>query len=449
MASCLGLPLAVTGFGYLPTAWISHSTLLMLYLMVVLFCARYTDRRGVLVSSVLGFLLFNFFHTQPRYSLWMHDVSELTAALAYIFFALLAGGLAHRLQRQVHLLRFQERFLTAQLELMQSLSLNQPITELESLVKAFSARVFDGRVTLHLIPAQVDPVTGARAVRSEIHSGLPLPATWQTLIRSLGEQVQAALDRNTANRELKQAERRADEEGLRNALLSSVSHDLKTPLVTMMGSATSLRELDADLSDRDRSELLDSIIDESRRLERYIQNLLDMTRLGHGELSLNRQWISVEELYHVVVRRLEQTDPAHNIYLEVEGEIPSLWVHAALVEQALFNALDNAIKASPDNGCISIKAERQDNRLILDICDQGEGVPVSQWEAVFEQFYSFSQGDRYTKGSGLGLTICKGMMRVHGGDAEIVQAPEGYGHCLRLSLPLTGIAGLDAKGGPG
>ncbi len=355
----IGLPILVTGIGYLPTDWITHSTLLMLYLMVVLYCAWQTDWRGVLVSSVLAFLLFNYFHTQPRYSLLMHDVSELTAAFAFMVFALLAGGLANRLQRQVAQLQDQERSLTAQVDLL-----------------------------------------------------------------------------NKASRERKEAERRADEEGLRNALLSSVSHDLKTPLVTMLGSATSLRELHEDLSEADRLELLDSIIDESQRLERYIQNLLDMTRLGHGELSLNRQWISVEELYHVVIRRLGRAEVTDRIRLISAEPRPSLWVHGALIEQALFNALDNALKASPKGGLIEVRAHCEAGELHLDVCDQGKGLPEAEWEAVFGQFYSFSRGDQYTKGSGLGLTICRGMMRVHGGDARIVPPPEGFGHCLRLSLPL-------------
>lgn len=431
-----GLPILVTGFGYLPTDWISHSTLLMLYLMAVLYCALQTDWRGVLVSAVLAFLLFNYFHTQPRYSLLMHDVSELTAALAFVVFALLAGGLANRLRRQLAQLQFQERFLTAQLELLNAQSGGDSLTGLDDLVQRFAGRVFGDRVALCLAPNETDRLTGARALKVTRRSDGDLPRGWETLVRGLGEQLVTALEKNEAQQERKRAERRADEEGLRNALLSSVSHDLKTPLVTMMGSATSLRELHDDLSEADRRELLDSIIDESRRLEQYIQNLLDMTRLGHGELSLNRQWISVEELYHVVIRRLG-AEGSQRVRFETAADLPPLWVHAALIEQALFNALDNALKASPPDADVLLRVQVDTDRVHLDICDRGEGLPESEWDAVFEPFYSFSRGDQYTKGSGLGLTICRGMVRVHGGDAVILPAPEGFGHRLRLTLPLT------------
>ncbi|GGX48901.1 sensor histidine kinase [Saccharospirillum salsuginis] len=435
-AISVGLPILVTGLGYLPTDWISHSTLLMLYLMAVLYCALKTDWRGVLVSAVLAFLLFNYFHTQPRYSLWMHDVSELMAALAFIVFALLAGGLANRLRRQVLQLQFQERFLTAQLDLINAPSDSDTEVEFHDLLNRFAERVFGDRLSLHLAPDETDPLTGARALKVTLTSDRGLPRGWETLMRGLGEQVATTLEKQQALVERKRAERRANEEGLRNALLSSVSHDLKTPLVTMMGSATSLRELHEDLSEADRLELLDSIIDESRRLEQYIQNLLDMTRLGHGELSLNRQWISVDELYHVVIRRLGTHD-IQRVQFESPADVPPLWVHAALIEQALFNALDNALKASPSEAGVLLTVRLEADRVHLDVCDRGEGLPQSEWEAVFEPFYSFTRGDQYTKGSGLGLTICRGMLRVHGGDACILPAPEGYGHRLRLTLPLT------------
>ncbi|WP_028671455.1 sensor histidine kinase [Saccharospirillum impatiens] len=234
---------------------------------------------------------------------------------------------------------------------------------------------------------------------------------------------------------------------MRNALLSSVSHDLKTPLVTMMGAATSLRDLQADLNDHDREELLNSIILESERLEQYIQNLLDMTRLGQGELTLNRQWISLDELYHVVFRRLAAARPSPRVSFYPSGEVPSVWVHAALVEQALFNALDNALKASGPDGWVAVRTGADATTVWLDVLDQGPGLPRDQWDAVFGQFYSFSRGDRYSTGSGLGLTICRGMMRVHGGEAAFVDPPEGFTLCLRLALPQA-PAGADSANRP-
>lgn len=247
---------------------------------------------------------------------------------------------------------------------------------------------------------------------------------------------------------IKAAERKNDEEKLRTALLSSVSHDLKTPLVTMLGAATSLRDLQQDLSTTDRAELLDSIISESQRLESYIQNLLDMTRLGHGKLSLSRGWVTVREIYNVVSKRILRQHPNQNLQFVAPPELTPVHVHAALIEQGMFNGIDNACKAGGREGLVQVivSVEPQINTLYVRICDQGPGLPPSEWERVFDQFYTFSQGDRYEKGTGLGLSICRSIFRVHGGDARIEPPPPGFRHCLTLSLPIDSQT-LSAKRG--
>ncbi len=240
-----------------------------------------------------------------------------------------------------------------------------------------------------------------------------------------------------ASRVLKDAERKSDEERLRSSLLASVSHDLKTPLVTMLGAATSLRDLRADLSAEDAAELLDSIISESRRLESYIQNLLDMTKLGHGTLALTRDWVSVEEIWHVIAKRINRQRPGYAVSFRQEGNVATLHVHAALIEQALFNVIDNAMKAGGPDNLIHLSASGTENWVTIRVQDQGPGLPESEWEKVFDQFYTFSLGDHYEKGTGLGLSICRSIMRVHGGEARVVPASGSYRHCVELILPVT------------
>ncbi len=273
----------------------------------------------------------------------------------------------------------------------------------------------------------------------------PLYSMFVVICYLLGQQMQRNEQLLRFNQEqdqaIKEARRKHDEERLRTALLSSVSHDLKTPLVTMLGAATSLRDLHRDLNDADRASLLDSIISETQRLESYIQNLLDMTRLGHGKLSLSRGWVSVSEIYNIVSKRILRQFPSHHLRLVVEGELPPLHVHAALVEQGLFNGIENACKAGGPDGTVLVLVSAEvvpggDTQMInIRVCDQGPGLPVEEWDRVFDQFYTFSQGDRYEKGTGLGLSICRSIFRVHGGDASIVPAPPGYHHCLLLRIP--------------
>jgi two-component system, OmpR family, sensor histidine kinase KdpD len=240
-----------------------------------------------------------------------------------------------------------------------------------------------------------------------------------------------------ASQVLKDAERKSDEERLRASLLASVSHDLKTPLVTMLGAATSLRDLRDDLSAKDVDELLDSIISESRRLESYIQNLLDMTRLGHGKLALTRDWVSVEEIWHVIAKRIARQRPGHAVSFRQHGSVATLHVHAALIEQALFNVIDNSMKAGGPGHEILVTASGTDAWVTIRVQDHGPGLPESEWEKVFDQFYTFSLGDHYEKGTGLGLSICRSILRVHGGEARVIPATDGYRHCVELVLPVT------------
>lgn len=240
-----------------------------------------------------------------------------------------------------------------------------------------------------------------------------------------------------ATRVLKDAERKSDEERLRAALLASVSHDLKTPLVTMLGAATSLRDLRADLSQADADELLESIISESRRLESYIQNLLDMTKLGHGKLALVRDWVSVEEIWHVLAKRIARQRPGHRVTFHQDDNVATLHVHAALIEQALFNVIDNSMKAAGPEREIRVSAHGNDEWVRIRVQDLGPGLPESEWDRVFDQFYTFSLGDHYEKGTGLGLSICRSILRVHGGDARVVPPDEGFHHCVELTLPVT------------
>ncbi|HTQ98900.1 MAG TPA: ATP-binding protein [Candidatus Acidoferrum sp.] len=297
-----------------------------------------------------------------------------------------------------------------------------------------------------LIPLVLAVVAG---IMAWLHHDWPLYSMFVVICYVLGIQMQRNEQLVKFNQEqdlaIKEAKRKHDEEKLRTALLSSVSHDLKTPLVTMLGAATSLRDLHQDLNRKDRADLLDSIISETQRLESYIQNLLDMTRLGHGKLSLSRVWVSVSEIYNVVSKRILRQFPHQDLRLEMPENLPPLHVHAALIEQGLFNGIENACKAGGPSSRIMVQAVVEPlsagahpnaaPMISIRICDQGPGLPADEWEPVFDQFYTFNQGDRYEKGTGLGLSICRSIFRVHGGDAKIIPPPPGYHHCLLLRLP--------------
>lgn len=433
----LGLPLLVTLAGaLLPDDYISHSTLLMLYLLAVLVGSLRIDYLGVMAASLLSFFLFNFFHTEPVFSLLMQDPSEFISTMLFVCFALIAGRVSHKLQLQLRSLKLQEEFHRAQITLSQRLhDIDEP-EDVLPLLDRIAREVFGGEVSFRLLPphSNENPEDGWH-LTWVLSPDTQYDPERQAMLMSFKEQVQTTLEKLTVSKALHQAERKSDEEVMRSTLLSAFSKDLKSPLSNMMEAASTLLDSNDALTEEEQRRQLDTIQREAQRLDGCIQNLLDMTRLGEDTLPLSRERITVEEIYQVVGKRISRKWPEHRVKFKTEGDLPSLKIHPALVEQALFNAVDNAIKAAGEDSEIIVKACRENNRIIITICDQGPGLPESQWEAVFDQFYTFNQGNDYEKGAGLGLSICRSILRVHGGEAKIVPPPEGFTHCLQLSLP--------------
>lgn len=255
-------------------------------------------------------------------------------------------------------------------------------------------------------------------------------------------QVNISLERTRLAAELEKEKIAKENELLRSALLSSVSHDFRTPLTSMIGATSTVLELGEQLSQPQVKELLTTVLDEAQRLNRYTQNLLDMTRLGFGQLRLELAWVSIEEIMSVAKKRLKPIISRHELVLDITPNLPLLYVHSALIEQAIFNVVDNAIKFSPPKAPVKINCYKAKHQIIIDICDQGPGVPEDERERVFERFHTAEKGDRRKSGSGLGLTICRGMITAHGGTVKIYDNPyleessSQPGCCVRISLPL-------------
>jgi two-component system, OmpR family, sensor histidine kinase KdpD len=204
----------------------------------------------------------------------------------------------------------------------------------------------------------------------------------------------------------------------------------------MIGSASSLANYADAMSAEDRKSLLETIQLEGERLDRYIQNLLDMTRLGHAGLSLNRDWIGVDELIGSATGRLRRYQPQVKLQIFVEPGMKPIWVHPALVEQAFFNVLENAAKFSPPDHPVEVDARLVEGRLRIDVRDHGPGIPEEERARIFDMFYSVERGDRGRHGTGLGLTISQGMVGAHGGSVEALAGEDGRGTTIRITLPL-------------
>jgi two-component system sensor histidine kinase KdpD len=222
-------------------------------------------------------------------------------------------------------------------------------------------------------------------------------------------------------------------EQMRNALLSSVSHDLRTPLTVIAGSASSLLEGEKHLGAETKQELAQSIYEEAHRLDRLVYNLLEMSRLQAGEARLNREWHVLEE---VIGSALAQLDPQlhdHPVSISLPTDLPLVQMDALLMERVVINLLENSMKYTSPGTPLEISGRIQDRELLVAIADRGPGVPAGQEERIFEKFYQVSPGS--ARGAGLGLTICRSIVEAHGGRIWAANRPDG-GAVFSFTIPL-------------
>jgi two-component system sensor histidine kinase KdpD len=256
------------------------------------------------------------------------------------------------------------------------------------------------------------------------------------LLLAVEDQVAVAIERNRLSDELAGARVAAESDKLRGALLNSVSHDLRTPLVTVIGAASALAESGEALDPGQRRELAGAVLDEARRLDRYVQNLLDMTRLGHGALTPKRAAIDLREIVGSVRSDLARTLANHAVAIDVPKDMPPLDVDPVLIGQALANLLENATKYAPAGTVITVSAREDGSMAEVAVRDQGPGIAPEDHARVFDLFHRAAKGDGAPAGTGMGLAIVKGLVEAHGGSVRADAGPEGRGASIVMRLPL-------------
>lgn len=255
------------------------------------------------------------------------------------------------------------------------------------------------------------------------------------LLDAVADQAAVAIERTNLASSIEDARILTETEQLRSALLSSISHDLRTPLVSIIGSATSLATFGETLSAENRHELLQTVLEEAERLNRFVQNLLDMTRLGYGALKPKRDWVDLHDVIASALERLKQALAPYHVTTDVKPGLRLLLVDPILIEQVLVNVLDNAAKYSSPGGPIQLRAFERDDRTVIQIVDKGPGIPERERELIFDMFYRVKAGDNRPAGTGLGLAICRGLMQAHGGTIVALPGDYGEGTCIEMTLP--------------
>jgi len=478
--------LAAFGLAFLADRYLSVANLALIFLTAVLAVATRTRMLVAVYTAALCFLGYNFFFAPPRYTLAIANADDVLAVLLFLVVALVCSRMATRLATQVESLRGAQTRARALLALGQRLAASTDAEGVrdvgaQALAQALGAqaailgrdadrtmRVLStwprglalsaqdvaaadwsdrhaepaGRYTDTLNAAgcwtlplgSEDSPLGAAALRFGADEGEP-DADRRGLALAMAQDIGLALERARLAEELESARVQGETERLRSALLSSVSHDLRSPLASMIGAAGTLASYGGQLPAEERDQLLEAILGEGQRLDRYIQNLLDMTRLGHGTLKLNRDWVDVAEIVAAAVARLRRLFPELRVDTALPADTVLLYVHPALIEQALFNILENAARFSPPDQAVQVEARVVGERLLIEVGDRGPGIPEEERARIFDMFYSVSRGDRSPQGTGLGLAICRGMIGAHGGSVEALPRAGG-GTTIRVSLPL-------------
>ena len=437
-------------------------------------------------ASVLGMLCFNFFFLPPLYTLTIAAPDNVVALFFFFATAVIASNLGARVRNQAVVARHRA-------EITQSLYLFSRtlagIGTLDDLLWGAShqiATVLDRKVVMLL------PVDGRLSVQASYNSGQRIgeedlaAATWawkhdkvagrgsdnlpgtrwlflpmrtgrgpvavigldtdrdgpildaeqQRLLDALADQTASAVERITLARDLDQARLNAETDKLRGALLTSISHDLRTPLSAILGAASSLDSYGDTMGPEGRHDLLATIRDEAERLNRFVANLLDMTRLEAGALRPRREPVDVAEIVASALGRAARILADHRVELEMEPELPMPLLDDVLLEQALFNVLDNAGKHTAAGTRIVIRAALRPGGLVLEVLDEGSGLAVEDTEQVFGKFQRFLSAERARAGTGLGLAIARGFVEAMGGTIVARNRRDRQGAVFVMTFPL-------------
>ena len=299
----------------------------------------------------------------------------------------------------------------------------------------WGAEAFGG-TSVYFQPLQTsDDVIGILGLRG-LDEKTIASAEFKRIIGSFCRLAAVAIERASHTQELEDARVLSQTASFRSALLSSISHDFGTPLASIIGSASSLIDYGEKYSPTDTHDLLATIMEEGERLNRFIKNLLQMTRLESGAIMPRMEWADVDDLINTALdashRRLVHTE----VSVDIEERLPLVNVDFVLMETVLVNMLDNAVKYSPSASKIHIKAWRRDSEILVDIIDSGRGIGAEDLGAVFDKFFRVKAKDRKIAGTGLGLAICRGVLESHSGTIEALSDGLNKGTTMRIHLPV-------------
>ena len=482
-AASLILVAAVTVLCEFLRPFLAPTNMVMFYLLAVVIAAVRLSRKPAIATAFLGVLAFDFFFVPPRMTFVVADTQYLMTFLGLFVVGVVISTLVARSRERADVMRAREvqtaslyylsRDLAASVDINAVLkavvrnveeALNAQVVillpegERLNILAASDGLVLDikeqavadwafrnnhpaGRATDTLVsadliylplqtPASVLGVMGVKLENSHAYHSQDN----RRLLDAFATQAAMAIERIRFSRQAEQAQILQARENLERALLNSISHDLRTPLVTVTGVLSSLKEEGSHLSDRARRELLETACSEAERLNRFVGNLLDMTRIEAGAIRLNVELCDVQDLVGCALAAIEQRIGNRTVEINIPDDLPLVSMDLVLMSQVLVNLLDNAHKYAPTESVIEVSASAAGDWLTLEVSDGGPGVPEQDLKRVFDKFYRIPIPEG-AGGTGLGLSICKGIVEAHGGKIAAENRTDG-GLRVVIRLPL-------------
>ncbi len=473
------------GVGKLIEPVVGLETIDLVFLMSVVSVAVTFGLVPSMVASVVASLCYNFFFLPPIYTFTIAAPANIAAFGFFLIIALVVSNLAARVRAEVLIARNRAKTTEALYSFSRKVSAAGTLDDLlwatayqmASMLKldvvvllneggglqlkssyppedeldeadlgaakwAFEARTPAGR--------GADTLPGAKRLFLPLRTGDKVPGVvgltrakpgplltpdGRRLLEALMDQAAIAVERFRLAHDMDAARLAAETERLRSSLLASLSHDLKTPLASILGAVTSLRQYNDLFDSKARDELAATIEEETERLSRFVANLLDMTRLDSGAIVVERSPVDVGEVIASSLRRTERVLAEHRTQIDIQSGLPFLSADAVMLEQVLVNLLDNAAKYTPAGTLIAIQAKHDDAGMTLRVIDEGPGIPDGEEEKIFEKFHRFQERDHRLAGTGLGLAICRGFVETLGGTINVENRADRSGAIFTVRFP--------------
>ncbi|HZF33706.1 MAG TPA: sensor histidine kinase KdpD [Candidatus Angelobacter sp.] len=479
VAAALGVALLISQF-------VDLDNISLVFLAAVLASAVRYGAGPSVFAALLSVLCYNFFFIPPLYTFTIADPANVVALFFFMIVALLTSSLTARTRTQALIAKKQARTTGELYSFSKKLA---GIAKLDDLLWATAHQIAsmlkvevvlltpdDGAIAVragfppedqlddadlaaakwcwdHNQPAGrgADTLPGAKRLFLPLRTGrgavgvlginrkTPGPLFTpdeRRLLDALSDQAAVAIERTRLAEDIDEARVLAETERLRSSLLTSVSHDLRTPLASIIGTITSLRSFGKLYDDRTRDEMLATAQDEGERLNRFVANLLDMTRLDSGAIELRREMIDLSDLVGSALQRCGKILIHHRVSVDLAPDLPMFPLDFLLMEQVLVNLLDNAAKYAPAGSAIEVAGRREGAEVVIEVRDEGPGIPPSDLDRIFDKFYRVHSGDRQRAGTGLGLAICRGFVAAHGGTIAAANRSDRHGAVFTIRIPI-------------